>query len=376
VISMIRNKYHYGVVVGINAYPGGYKALSGSVNDACKFADWLTDPLQGGLPTGNVKKILTPVKPPVRLPGAKPTKTLVDDAIWEARQKLCRALQKAPEEEQSELRRRSRLYIFVAGHGMMPGGNIAALLDAKAVRGKQTNLELKSYVEWLVKDGQFAEVCVFADCCRNYELLAEPGLPPFDRPGEPGGKVMFLLSLSTTAGRMSFEDTDESIPADERRGYFSRALVEGLRGNAADPKTGIVTHEDLRTYVDKVVSERTSKKPLGLRQEIENWQSGGELTFGPPRMPAARTSQQGMLGPRGRELRKVIIRFDTHLRGRVELVSPDGSTQVWDPQDGPWIVWLYDGTWYVQHEGRPMDTSGFANSGFVQITGEDRDVQL
>lgn len=375
-MSMVRNKYHYAVVVGINAYPGGYQALSGPVNDAHAFAEWLTDPLQGGLPKRNVKKILTPIRPPVRLPTAKPTKELVDDAIWCARQSLGRALQEVPDEEQSELRRRSRLYIFVAGHGMMPGGDKAALLDAKAVRGKQSNLELKSYVDWLVADGQFAEVCVFSDCCRNYELLAQPGLPPFDRPGEAGGEVMSLVLLATTAGHMSFEETDDSISADERRGYFSRALVDGLRGNAADPQTGFVTYDGLRAYIDRLLYERTKNRPFGLRQRVATWQSGDDLTFGPPRTTAARTSQEGMLGPPGRERRKAIIRFDTHLHGRVELVSPDGSTQLWDPQDGPWIVWLYDGIWYVQHEARPMDASGFANGGLVQVTGEDRDVQL
>lgn len=374
--SPVRNRYHYAVVVGINDYPGGYAALSGPVNDARAFAEWLTDPQHGALPKGNVRQVLSPKRRPVRLSSAKPTKELVDDAIWATRESLRRELQKAPEEERVGLRHESRIYLFVAGHGMMPGGGVAALLDAKAARGRQTNVELQSYLEWLVADGLFAEVCVFADCCRNYELLAQPGVPPFDRAGEAGGKVIFLMALATTAGRLSFEDTDESIPADERRGYFSKALVEGLRGNAADPDTGLVTHELLRAYVDKVVAERTSSKPAGLRQGIETRQSGGNLVFGPPRTRAAPRAQRGDHRARGRELRKIVIRFPARMRGRVELVAPDGSRQLWDPEDGPLTQWLYDGAWYVQHEGRPMDTTGLAGDGLVLVTGDNRDVQL
>ena len=373
---MSRNDYHYAVVVGINAYPGGYSALTGPVNDARAFSEWLVDPAQGGLPKRNVKHVLTSKRPPVRLSTAKPTKELIDDAIWEAREALTEALRKAPEEERAKRRRQSRLYLFVAGHGMMPGGGAAALLDAKAARGRQTNIELQSYLDWLIADGLFAEVCVFADCCRNYELLAQPGVPPFDRPSEAGDKVMFLLALATTAGRLSFEDTDPTIRVDERRGYFSKALVEGLRGNAADPDTGLVTHELLRAYVDKRVAERTQDKPTGLRQGVETRQSGGVLTFGPRRTASRRGPDDDYRGARGREPRKVVIRFPSGLRGMVELVAPDGSTRLWDVADGPWTVWLYDGTWYVQHEGRPMVTKGLAGDGLVLVTGENRDVQL
>ena len=70
------------------------------------------------------------------------------------------------------------------------------------------------------------------------------------------------------------------------------------------------------------------------------------------------------------------ILFPARATGTVELVAPDGSTQVWEPADGPWTIWLYDGTWYVQHAGRAMHTTGFANDGVFTITGEGRDVQL
>ena len=69
-------------------------------------------------------------------------------------------------------------------------------------------------------------------------LLHPQGRQDLPRPSGVGGRVFQLVGYATTGGALSREDTaryDPDIPADERRGYYSRALVEGLRGGAVDP---------------------------------------------------------------------------------------------------------------------------------------------
>ncbi len=371
------NPFHYGVVVGINRYPGGYAELKGPVADARAFAAWLTAADQGGLPKANVRLVITQRPFPKTLGEARPTKELIDDALWESYKDLRAKLDAAPEEQRSELRAQSRLYLFVAGHGIMPGGGDAALLDAKAELDRHTNLDLGRYLDWFRRDGLFAEVCAFADCCRGFELLAEPGSPAFARPGRAPEPVRCILALATSAGELSFEDATD---ADEWRGHFSFALMQGLQGAAADPDTGLVTGDGLIAYARRVVTDRTAGLGPGRQQSVPDPITSGTLTFGQPRPAVPEGGDEngdgGTVAPPGRERRKVRLTFRTPPRGLVELVAPDGSIQAWDPADGTWTVQLYDGTWYVQHAGERMNTKGFANDGVFTIAGEGRDVEL
>jgi len=360
------NPFHFAVVVGINAYPGGYKPLNGPVSDAKDFVGWLVDPAQGGLPDSNVELIVTPKKVPTKPATAKPTKQLIDEALWEAHEKLSKAIGAEPEEEQAAAPAASRLYFFVAGHGIMPGVGAAALLDATARPRFQPNVELRSYVDWMSVNGAFAEVCAFADCCRSYELLATAGQPFFSAPPRVGGAVVTLLGLATSAGDLSFEEVDAEADPDLRRGYFSKVLIEGLRGNAADPVTGLVTTSGLKSYVAPIVAKLTEDKPVP--QHIELY-SAVDMVFGPPRAGAARR-------PPGRTARKVVISFPAGFTDSVELVAPDGARLAWEPVDGPWTVRLYDGEWFVQRAGSNQDTTGLAGDGLVSVAGEDRDVDL
>lgn len=366
------NELHYGVVVGITHYPGGYDTLTGPKNDAIKFADWLTDPHQGGLPPKNVHELLTPVPPPGERSSAKPIKRLIDEAIWDVCQDLNAALNEVPEHVRPSLRDASRLYVFVAGHGVMPGGGAVALLDARATPGWQSNIELGSYLEHFVRDGSFAEVCIFADCCRIDSLLVNPGLPEFDVPAEPGDTVEYILAMACGANGLALEETAATIAPDDRRGHFSRALLEGLKGGAADPETGLVTKGALTNYVD-IALDRHSRTAPTRRQKQEIRQSGREIIFGP-----ARTTAKAVMGspspPLGRDHRRVTIMFPEYFNEKVYLIAPDNSQLYWDASDGPWTQRLYDGVWAVRSE----HSSGipFANNGVFIVAGENLDVQL
>jgi hypothetical protein len=297
---------------------------------------------------------------------AQPTKGIIDKSLWSLRGKAQKAYNRLPEHERAQTKKTSRLYIYMAGHGIMPGGGKAALLDAESEPGRRPNLELSKYADWFERDGTFAEVCIFGDCCRSYEPLTTAGGPDFDEPAQLGVRVLSLIGYATTPGAPALEESarhDPEVPEDERRGYFSRALIDGLKGNAIDPKTGFVTALSLRTYVSAQVKERTANRSAYQTQIIEmNPNAEPPMTFGPKReVPHYR----------------VVISFPPGLSGDIDLVAPDKSLcDRWRVSDGPWTKRLHDGLWTVQHAGTDRDTTGFDGNGTFQVIGADRDVQL
>jgi hypothetical protein len=290
---------------------------------------------------------------------------MIDSKLWSLRGKAKASYDELPEDERARARKTSRLYIYVAGHGIMPGGGTAALLDAEAAPDRRTNLELSSYGSWFERDGTFAEVCIFADCCRNYELLARPRGPDFDEPAQLGVAVFSLIGYATTAGDLALEESaryDPEVSPDERRGYFSRALIDGLEGKAV-AKTGFVTAEYLQTYVSFQLKQQTADRPAHQRQAIEMKPDPSHpMTFGPKRP---------ILPPR-----QVVIRFPPGFAGDVELVGPDRSSQYWLASNGAWTVMLHDGIWTVQHADQDRDSTDFAENGAFWVFGANRDVQL
>lgn len=361
------NRLHFALVVGISCYPGGYDPLPGPENDANKFVNWVTSPSGGDVPPENMATCITSVEAKMTLPDARPTKGDIDDNLWLLRGKAEEEYKKLPEDQRAHAKAEdSRLYIYMAGHGIMPGRGVAALLDARAEPTRQTNLEISQYEDWFRRDGTFAEVCIFADCCRNYELLANPRGPDFDEPAQLGGRVFSLVGYATTAGELAREESDRfdpKVPRDERRGYFSRALIDGLEGKATQPRTGYVTAFSLHAYVSAQVHERTANRPAHQRQEIEMKPDPAHLmTFGPKHKVL---------------YHRVVIRFRPELGGDVDLVAPDGSVDDrWRVSDGPWTKWLYDGNWTVQHADTDRDTTGFCGNGAFQVIGADLHVQL
>ncbi len=361
----VPNPLHFALVVGISSYPGGYSLLHGPVNDAKAFAQWVMSLSGGGVPRENVALCISP-KGEMKLANARPTKGFIDTALWSLRGKAKAAYQRLPEDKRAQARDTSRLYIYVAGHGIMPGGGTAALLDAQAEPERRTNLELSKYASWFREDGTFAEICIFADCCRNHELLAEPRGPDFDKPAQLGVRVFPLIGYATTAGDRALEESaryDLEVPPDERRGYFSRALIEGLEGSAVHPGTGFVTAEHLQRFVSFWVEKHTASRPAYQRQAIEMpLDPSHPMTFGPKRAVPPPS--------------QVVIRFPSGFDGNVELVGPDRSSMYWRASNSPWTVLVHNGIYTVQHAGADHDSPKFADDGAFCVMGAEFDVQL
>ena len=360
------NPLHFALIVAICRYPGGFKELEGPLNDAKAFADWLEKPDGGGLMHDNITCVETPLSPPsMTIDTAAPRKTAIDRALEGLRGSVRTAIAKLPEEEQISARDRTRLYIYVAGHGVMPRDGTAALLDAEATPTTQHNLDLGAYAKWLEREGAFAELAVFGDCCRNYKMLMAAQGPNFLTQMQVGGPVAWCIGYATAGGTTAWEDSETyepEIPADERRGYFSRALVEGLEGKGANPATGYVTPHHLHQYVVTAVRRRTANRKEHEQQDVL--------------MPTS-SAQEMRFGPRHEVHRyKIVIHFRPGAPQEVELVGPGGEVAHWKPQEGPWTYFCYDGLWQVQRVGSDRDSAGLTDGGIFRVTGDDRDVQL
>jgi len=238
----------YAIVVGINRYPLLKKDLEGSVKDAEAFGEWLVG--TGEVPAKNVKAILSETPPK---PGDRPVLDEIDKAFAD----LFKQTKAAPAR---------RLYCYFAGHGCSAAANHLALLMANAEKEfLDRAMNASEYHDRLAKQPLFKEQIIFYDCCRNYDERVTGRGPEWTRGKPPAGTedikqfVMFAAAFTQYAN-------EKKIDYSDRRGLFTKALIEGLNGEAATRVDGswVVTTTSLIPYVTKRLEELA--KPFHLRQ--------------------------------------------------------------------------------------------------------------
>lgn len=247
--------YHYGVVVGIDHYPG-ISPLQFARKDAIAFHEWLR---KAGLTDDRLELVCLPedATPPDRPEVAEPALR----TIWFAlRDKLLKVRQAIKDDPAAWPR--TRLYFFFSGHGVAPRALDATGLSAEAtMEDLGWGTSLRRLTEWLMDSGDFAEVVMIADCCRNKPTRPiEPAPPPFTpihktRSEEPSVATLYATIYGTAAREPKGREPDKE------RGYYTRALLEGLHG---EPKAflpdGTVTTGSLHKYARQRVKELTCGK--------------------------------------------------------------------------------------------------------------------
>jgi Caspase domain len=348
------NDLHYAVVVGINRYPG-IGDLTGARADARAFTTWLTKPDGGGLPTTNVKQICLTAqaeKAITSVEGARPTSQEIDDALMN----VARAARESLNQDAS-LWERSRLYFYVAGHGLAPQGGEGALFLAHADNERLSrNLELAEYRRWCTTCAFFREVVVFADCCRTRYRKAVRGYGPqldeCDAPWE--GKVpTYVIGYGSALGYLSYEDTQAGGVGDKARGYFTRALLDGLDGAAPRDSEGAITAATLSGYVQTVVAEQTANEQYPQEAQIIG-ELVDKVSFGSTAPPPTR---------------KITIQLGPDFAGELSVVTDGRVVKRWDGQQRPWPVDLPDGLYELE-----SPTVQFPNDGLFKVAGADRAV--
>jgi hypothetical protein len=158
---------------------------------------------------------------------------------------------------------------------------------------------------------------------------------------------------------LAFEPKAAENPDDER-GYFTKALLEGLSGGAAvDPALGGITSETLGVYVRKAVEELT-KEQQHVQILVE---AGSPLLLRACGAPTEATR------PRWR----ITIALPASVAGEVELRSGDHSLVERRAADQvPWEVELEEGLYGVY----PANGAGGAKIGLFEVLAGDAHVQL
>ena len=315
----------HAVVIGITRYPD-LGSLQGPENDANDFALWLTAEAAQPVDSQNVQIIVSSNYKTDR----RPTTEQIDDAF----QKIVNQ----PRGPDGVIG--NRLYIFMAGHGFSPTVEDAALLMANAAKGSTGyHNPGRPYANWFREAFAFREVVLFMDCCRENYRRAPLKNPPWESQAAPAPARRFY-GFATEWSRDARE-----VPVGEPpvyRGKFTLALLEGLRGAAADPGDKRITGKSLSEFVFNRLTEQTENGQT--TQEIQepkfDIDINAEVVFrvgAPPPFTVhaavaaggvAPTLEDGSLKPISADVQDPAYHEWKLYRGLYRLVRPDGTTQI------------------------------------------------
>ena len=152
---------------------------------------------------------------------------------------------------------------FFAGHGVEREGSAFLMpADARMTENikilEATGIGVANLRTW-IEDMNVKQVLMFLDACRNNPVAGRGDDAPneltetftqgfrFDQRNE--GIEAFAVLYATAVGQRAYEYSER------RHGYFTWAVVEALKGGAANEK-GEVTLAGLEKYVQKVVPRR------------------------------------------------------------------------------------------------------------------------
>ena len=252
------------IIVGLQNYPGlddpenGQPSLSGAENDAKAFKEWVTSKEGGDVPVENVDIILSS--------DYSPKFASILDAL-PAEREVAKAFQKLRFISLDNINQGidpkvgRRLYIFMSGHGITPtpygSKNVreAALLMADV---DPTNIGSARYhipgtyaATWFCENQCFDEVFLFMDCCRDIQIV--PAINSFFPVKGNFDSTTHFYAFATQWSRRAREkpmpDEDGKV-----RGVFTKTLILGLQGAAAepaldDPTKGVITVSSLKNYL-------------------------------------------------------------------------------------------------------------------------------
>jgi CHAT domain-containing protein len=260
----------YALIIGVDKYQE-VGNLTGAVNDAELLADTLVN--YAGFPKDHV--VLLTSKQPKELQPTRPN-------ILE---KLSLIREQIPKDGNA------LLLVAFAGHGMerIQGKSYLVPSDAKT-RDPQLLEDTAIGTEFLkqrILETGVKQVILILDSCRNTpqgKRFAEDTLLPESIPDEVNlsnknqNINVFVTLFATSPNKSAYEDQN-SKPT---HGYYTLALVEALKGKAANEKRE-VTVSNLIAYLEKEVPKRVKKDYDDAEQnphkEIYGGQRAGELVL-------------------------------------------------------------------------------------------------
>jgi hypothetical protein len=313
----------YALVIGIDDYPE-FRNLSGARGDADDFAKWLTDTeIGGGLPDTNCELVVSKSNPLV------PFQHDVDVAlrnVW-------------------QLARKSggrRFYFYFSGHGLSPSSDAHFLcLAGWSEIFRYLALDSNEYLKLIVESGLFSEVAVFLDCCR-VRIPGTGGLRPtlgWPIPAASAGQTRKFVAAGTEFQNKAFEAelagaTPLPLEGPLIRGHFTRALLCGLWGDAAERQGGVKASQ-LKKRLEELTFTFANEHGQDQKSEVMNG-FVGEPLFG-----NALPRESGIAE----------VRFQPSRAGKIELIGPDAEVvKAGDAATGPWRLVLSRGAHILREE--------------------------
>jgi uncharacterized caspase-like protein len=172
------------------------------------------------------------------------------------------------------------LLVFFAGHGMERESRVYLLpsdaIPSNVILLQYTAVQLEQMKE-LILAADVGQVIFILDACRNDPIAARSSgdnlftaafSRTFDFELRNKGVKAFLTLFATDVGHRAYEY------AEKRQGYFTWALVEGLKGEAANDK-GEVTLMSLIKYVQDKVPKYVRRDLGSDRSQMPFYQMQG-----------------------------------------------------------------------------------------------------
>lgn len=240
------------LVVGIDRYPA-ISALAGAENDAKAFHAWVTS-------VGQVDS-----KFALLLTSSSFTASANADEERPAKEQIERFFTdidnaaEANNQAGSGHQAGRRLWMFFSGHGFSPSLDRSAVLMANASLKRVHSIAAMLWANRFYEGGWFDDVILFQDACRT--SIPDVDLtPPFLRKKQ--------ASLGQTRRRFyAFSAKDRLISKEKpfengMHGVFSATLMQGLGGDARDPKTGAITTAQLKLFLQDNMKKLLSDEEL------------------------------------------------------------------------------------------------------------------
>ncbi|MEQ8753665.1 MAG: tetratricopeptide repeat protein [Coleofasciculus sp. G1-WW12-02] len=255
----VKPEQTYGLVVGIEKYQENSWNVDGQVNDALKFAQWLS---ARGVPRDNIRLCLSPLAGNGTL--AESTEWVIEEAT---ESNITTLITDVLSEKKGDL-----LYLFWAGHGLITSTRNRRLLCANATKQNWQNLDLDSLLVYLSSDSfKISHHICIIDACANYILESQ------GRPTNLGSKTFPSGKPKTESQQFVLLATREGEKAkvsEEKTGYFSQAVREALaeESNGSFPP-------DMEVITEKVKQrfKALDKKQLPTYLYRRNWDGDTDI---------------------------------------------------------------------------------------------------
>jgi hypothetical protein len=229
----------HALVVGVARYDPGsnYQTLRGSPYDCRDFARWLIE--GAGVPARQVHSVVWSSSQTTPYPNESNIKSALSRLLYP------RGALDPPGGR--------RLYLFSAGHCEASGTIDVAVVTAEARPPAVIASFPITHAAYLIrKSGLFREIVLFVDGCRS--ISGEQALPYGLKLPRGPHDTQILYAFACEHSRPAYE----GIFGGRYRGVFSRALMLGLRGEAADGKKRI-TGESLERFLHASVTRLRAK---------------------------------------------------------------------------------------------------------------------